>query len=105
PQEVRWWASLVLRTAVLVAGVVLALGALAVVEITREDRRDALGEARRAEAQAGQALRDLARDLVADGRALATALVESSDARTRQWLEEEPLSLYRDRAAPDRVDV
>ncbi|MCC7139736.1 MAG: HAMP domain-containing protein [Planctomycetes bacterium] len=103
--SVRWWASLLPRTIALVAGVVLALGALVVLRLTDEDRRDALADARRAEQVAEQALRDLARDLVGDGRALATALVESADARTRAWLEEEPLSLYRDRTRPDRVDV
>ncbi len=97
--------SLVVRTVLLVTGVVLLLGAAVLLWITAEDRRDALQEARRREEAAEREMRGLAEDLVRDHQDIAVALVAGADERTRQWLEEEPLSLYRDRSQPDRVDV
>ena len=97
--------SLVARTVALVAGVVLALGAAVVLWITAEDRRESEAEARRLEGLAEQELRDLAADLVREHQGIARALVEGSESRTREWLETEPLGLYRDRAHPERVDV
>jgi signal transduction histidine kinase len=102
---VPWYTSIVARTLLLVAGVVLALGALVVLKLTDEDRADSLAEARRAEAGTARALRDVARDVAGDGRALSTSLVKAIEARMGIWFEEEPLSLYRDRMHPDRVDV
>lgn len=103
--RVAWWASLVPRTLLLVAGVVLVLGAGVVLKLTGEDRAAALDDAHRAEVAAEQALRALARDLVRSGGAFTVDVVEHVDGRTREWLEVEPLTLYRDRTHPDRVDV
>src|SRR5205085_129628 len=92
--------SLVLRAIVLVALVVIALGAAMVLWITAEDRREAVAEAQRLEALAEKELHDLAVSLVSEHQAIAIALVEGADARARDWLEEEPLSLYRDPVHP-----
>jgi signal transduction histidine kinase len=97
--------SLVARTVALVGGVVLLLGAAVVFWITAEDRRDAVAQALRLEARAEAELRSLASDLVRDHQEIAVSLVEGADRRTREWMEEEPLALYRDRTQPDRVDV
>jgi signal transduction histidine kinase len=97
--------SLVARTVALVLGVVLALGAAVVLWLTAEDRRRALEDAGALERLAEAEVRSLASDLVADHQEIAVALLEGSDRRTREWLEAEPLALYRDRSQPDRVDV
>ena len=101
----RWYASLVVRTVTLVAVVVLLLGAAVVSFITRRDRDDARRTADRLQALAEAELRGLAAELIADHQTIARALVEGLDARTRQWLEDEPLSLYRDKLRADRIDV
>lgn len=100
-----WYASLVVRTVALVAVVVLLLGVLVVAFITRRDRDDARATADRLQELSEVELRGLASDLVANHQDIARALVEGFDARTRQWLEDEPLSLYRDKVQRDRVDV
>jgi signal transduction histidine kinase len=97
--------SLVARTVLLVGGVVLLLGAAVVLWITAEDRREAVAESVRREAVAEREMHALAEELVRDHQDIAVALVEGVAGRTREWLEEEPLGLYRDRAHPDRVDV
>jgi signal transduction histidine kinase len=97
--------SLVARTVALVGGVVLLLGAAVVLWITAEDRRDSVAQALRLEEAAEAELRSLAADLVRDHQEIAVSLVEGADRRTREWMEEEPLALYRDRTQPDRVDV
>lgn len=101
----RWYASILVRTVALVAVVVLLLGAVVVGFITRRDRDDARATADGLQRLADAELRGLAGDLVASHQEIARALVEGIDTRTRQWLEDEPLSLYRDKAAPERVDV
>ena len=101
----RWWTSLVVRTVALVGVVVLLLGAIVVSFITRRDRDDARATADRLEAVSEAELRGLAATLVANHQDIARALVEGFDARTRQWLEDEPFSLYREKLHPDRVDA
>ena len=103
--RVPWVASLAVRTVLLVATVVLVLGAAVVLWVTQEDRREALADAARMESLAESELRGLVEDLVRDHQDIAVALVEGTDRRTREWLEAEPLGLYRDRAYPERVDV
>jgi signal transduction histidine kinase len=105
PPSGRLARSLVARTVLLVGGVVLLLGAAVVLWITAEDRRDAVREAARREEVAEREMRALAETLVRDHQDIAVALVEGVTGRTREWLEEEPLALYRDRTRPDRVDV
>ena len=103
--RVPWAASLAVRTVLLVATVVLVLGAAVVLWVTQEDRQEALAEAARMERLAESELRVLVEDLVRDHQDIAVALVEGTDRRTREWLEAEPLGLYRDRTYPERVDV
>lgn len=103
--RVPWWGSLLPRTLALVTGVVLALGAFVVSRLTDEDRAASLRDARRAAAATEAEMRALARDLVRSGGAFTVDVVEHVDGRTREWLEVEPLTLYRDRTHPERVDV
>jgi signal transduction histidine kinase len=97
--------SLLVRAAGLVLAIVLVLGAAIVLWITAEDRREALLEADRLETLAETELRDLATTLVRDHQDIAVSLVEGADARTRDWLDEEPLGLHREPGHPERVDV
>ena len=105
PGAVPPFRSLVVRTVALVLGVVLAIGAAVVLWITAEDRRESEAEASRLEGLAEQELFALSADLVREHQDIAKALVERSESHTRDWLEAEPLGLYRDRAHPERVDV
>lgn len=97
--------ALVVRTLLLVGGVVVLLGAAVVAWITAEDRAEAR-EAARAEQQAAEAeARDLARGLLSTSQETAEALVEGAARRLVRWIEEEPLGLYRDARDPERIDV
>jgi signal transduction histidine kinase len=97
--------SLVARTLLLVGGVVLVLGAAVALWIAAQDREDALRDAKAQQDAAEREFRELARDVLGVSQRVATRLVEAADRRLRQWIEEEPLSLYRSSEDPDAVDV
>ena len=97
--------SLVVRTLLLVSGVVLLLGAALVAWITSQDRASARAAAEQEQVLAEQEARALARELLGTSTTASTALVEGAARRLVRWLEEEPLGLYRDPRDPERVDV
>ncbi len=97
--------SLVVRTLLLVSGVVLLLGAALVAWITSQDRAAARLAAEQEQVLAEQEARALARELLGTSTTASTALVEGSARRLVRWLEEEPLGLYRDPRDPERIDV
>ena len=98
-------APLLIWVLLVVGGVVLLLGAGLVAWVASEDRADAhdnaLAEQRAVEAD----LRALARELVAQSEDIALGLSEGARTRLRDWLEQEPLSPYRDARDPSRMDV
>lgn len=101
----RVLSSLVLRTLLLVVGVVVLLGAAVVAWITSEDRTEARDLARSEQAAAETEARELARGLLATSQGVSQALVEGAARRLVRWIEEEPLALYREAADPERIDV
>lgn len=83
-------------TILLVGALVLALGAAVVVWIASEDIAQSRTDARLQHEAAARELRALAQDLVGESQQAARRLVEGADRRLRLWINEEPLSLYRD---------
>jgi len=88
--------SVVWLTILLVGAFVLALGAAVVAWIASEDLAQSRTDARLQHEAAARELRALADELVKEAELSARRLVEGADRRLRLWIEEEPLTLYRD---------
>ncbi len=97
--------SLVTLTVLIAGGVIVVGGALLLIWVAAADRTASHDQAREEQEAAGAALRALAADLVQQSEDLARGLSAASQRRLRAWLEEEPLTLYRDAEDPTRIDV
>lgn len=97
--------SLVTITLLLVGGVVVLLGLLVVNWIAEEDRVTQQ-EATRIQTEATtEKMRDLAELLVSLSQDTARGIFSGVSRRYREWLDEEPLSLYRDPRDPEVLSV
>ncbi len=97
--------SLVILTCVLVGGVVLVLGALILQWIAADDRAMDLRQAERIQQSTESEMKVLAKRLVEESSELAKGVSRHRDEALREWLEQEPLALYREASNPDVVDV
>ena len=97
--------SLVFLTCVLVGGVVLVLGALMLQWIAADDRAMDTRQAERIQSSIEGEMKVLAKRLVEESSELAKGVSQHRDESLREWLEQEPLALYRDASNPDVVDV
>ena len=88
-----------------IGGVVLFAGAAVVFWVADEDRDEALHIAKTEQVQVEAELRALATELVAQSGDIARGLSEGARQRLKDWLEQEPLALYRDAGDPTALDV
>lgn len=98
-------APLLLWILFVLGGVVLLAGAGVVFWVADEDRDDALADAASEQEAVDAELRALANELVEQSRGIALGLSEGARRRLKDWLEQEPLALYRDASDPRRMDV
>lgn len=98
-------APLLVWVLLVVGGVVLLVGAGLAAWVAGEDRDDASENARAEQEAVDAELRTLAAELVQQSGDIALGLSEAARARMQDWLEQEPLSLYRDASEPSEMDV
>ncbi len=97
--------SLVMLTLLLVGGVILLLGAVVVIWINAQDQAAARREAAAQQDRTQKRMEQFAGELLQLSQDIAGGLSEGHTRRLRDWIEQEPLTLYRDVENPDRVDI
>ncbi len=97
--------SLVTLTLLVVGGVVLIIGAAVVAWITTDDERTAVRQATEQQDIAARNQAALAGELVALFQETTGELSNRHTERLREWLEQEPLDIYRRADDPERIDV
>ena len=97
--------SLVVLTLLLVGGVVIIVGSVVLLWIAADDHAREREDQRAQQAATEAALADLSELLLELYQGTARGLVQGTDRRLREWLEQEPLSLYREAKDPSQVDI